>query len=270
MSTDQRDVAGFWGAHSCGEELYLTSTDADGYNQQAAHRYALEPYIIGFADFPAARGKRVLEIGVGLGAEHERFAAAGADLFGIDLTQRAVDHNTRRLDAFGLRSTLTVGDAEALAFPDNHFDLVYSWGVLHHSTDTPRAIGEVRRVLKPGGLAKIMVYSKWSIIGAMLWTRYGLMRGRPFTSLSTIYARHLESPGTKAYSVKGARKLMSGFADVDIRTVLTHGDLLESGAGQRHRGALLDIARKVWPRPLIRAMLPTHGLYMLIQARKPS
>lgn len=267
---EKQQVSEFWGKASCGEDLYLASTDRSGYEAQARSRYQLEPYILDFADFSAASGKCTLEIGVGLGADHQQFAQAGAELYGIDLTPRAVDHTRRRLEAFGLKSTIAVGDAENLAFPDNNFDIVYSWGVLHHSPDTPRAIGEVHRVLKPGGVAKIMVYSKWSFIGLMLWARYGLLRGSPFTSLATICSRHLESPGTKAYTVAEARQLMSAYCDVKISTVLTHGDLLESGAGQRHTGLLLSLARRVWPRWLIRTLFPTAGLFMLIQARKPN
>jgi len=102
----------------------------------------------------------------------------------------------------------------------------------------------------------------------MLWIRYALLGLKPWLSLHDIYARYLESPGTKAYSVAEARMLFSKFSEVNIRTVLTHGDLLESGAGQRHRGALLSLARKLWPRQVIRRFLPGAGLFMLIEAKK--
>jgi ubiquinone/menaquinone biosynthesis C-methylase UbiE len=103
---------------------------------------------------------------VGLGADHQRFAEVGADLYGIDLTERAVEHTRRRLAMFGLASHLFVGDAEALSFPDGYFDVVYSWGVLHHTPDTPKAVSEMYRVLKPGGTARIMLYHKWSLVGS--------------------------------------------------------------------------------------------------------
>jgi ubiquinone/menaquinone biosynthesis C-methylase UbiE len=90
---------------------------------------------------------------------------------------------------------------------DGTFDLVYSWGVLHHSPDTARAVAEVLRVLKPGGTAKVMIYSTYSLVGFMLWARYALLRLRPLTSLADIYAKFLESPGTKAYTVAEAKKL---------------------------------------------------------------
>lgn len=268
QGTEKQKVHDFWNAASCGEELLLHGRDRDAYEAQARARYALEPYIAEFARFADSGGKRVLEIGVGLGADHQQFAAAGAELYGIDLTERAVEHTGRRLAAFGLSSRLAVGDAERLQFPDDHFDVVYSWGVLHHSPATDRAVAEVWRVLRPGGHARVMIYHKWSLVGAMLWLRYALLALRPLRSLADIYAAHLESPGTKAYSVAEARALFAAFGEVSIRTVLSHGDLLESGAGQRHRGPLLTIARALWPRRLLRAFLPRAGLFMLIDARK--
>lgn len=151
MNHAKEAVREFWNQAACGEDLYLTDTEKASYATQAKTRYTLEPYILDFARFPETRGLRVLEIGVGLGADHQQFAEAGADLWGIDLTERAIEHTRRRLAAFGLNSHLAVGDAEHLDFHDESFDRVYSWGVLHHSPDTPRAIAEVWRVLKRGG-----------------------------------------------------------------------------------------------------------------------
>jgi SAM-dependent methyltransferase len=264
----KQKVHDFWNQASCGENLLLPKTDCEGYRAQSEERYRLEPFIPPFADFPAARGRRVLEIGVGLGADHQRFAESGALLSGIDLTERAVEHTRRRLALFGLSSELAVGDAERLSFEDATFDIVYSWGVLHHSPDTPRAVAEVHRVLKPGGKALIMVYHKWSMVGAMLWIRYALLAGRPWRGLRSIYAEHLESPGTKAYSYPEARDIFSRFSSVAISTPLSHGDLLDSEVGQRHRGLVLRIAKSIWPRWLICRILPRAGLFMLIEAVK--
>lgn len=268
MTTEKAAICDFWNRASCGEEQLLPGEDRDGYEKQRAERYRLEPYIPGFAAFDLCRGLKTLEIGVGLGADHQSFAEGGADLHGIDLTDRAIDHTAKRLALFGLQSQLAVGDAEHLPFPDDTFDIVYSWGVLHHSPDTPKAFQEVRRVLRPGGIARIMIYSKWSLVGMMLWTRYALLRGRPFTTMAEIYSTHLESPGTKAYTVAEARGLCAGFRDVRIRTVLTHGDLLSSGAGQRHQGRLLKLARLIWPRWFFKTVARNRGLFMLIECVK--
>jgi SAM-dependent methyltransferase len=264
----KRDVHDFWNQASCGERLYLSSDDLDGYDEQSRIRYRLEPWIAELARFDQAAGKDLLEIGVGLGADHQRFAQAGARPAGIDLTERAVEHTRRRLRGFGLSSALRIGDAEHLPFPDDAFDIVYSWGVLHHSPDTAQAVSEVRRVLRPGGSARVMIYHKWSLVGVMLWLRYALVAMRPFRSLSSVYAEHLESPGTKAYTVAEARALFAGFRDVQIRTVLTHADLLESQAGQRHNTPLLASARRLWPRWLLRRTCQRLGLFMLIEATK--
>jgi hypothetical protein len=113
-----------------------------------------------------------------------------------------------------------------------------------------------------------MLYHKYSMVGYMLWFRYALLRGRPFTPLLDIFMNYMESPGTKAYSSREARELFKDFDVEDISTFLTHGDLLTSPAGQRHRGPLLSVARTVWPRPLIRRFFPKNGLFMTIRARK--
>jgi SAM-dependent methyltransferase len=264
----KQQVHDFWNSASCGEELFLLTENSSGYAHEMQTRYELEPCILDFANFEGARGQKVLEIGVGLGADHQRFAQGGAQLWGIDLTPRAIEHTRRRLTYFGLQSTLAVGDAEALNFSDDFFDQVYAWGVLHHSPDTPKAIREVHRVLKPGGRASIMIYNKWSIVGLMLWVRYALLGLRPWLTLAQIYDCYLESPGTKAYTLREVRELFAAFSHVDVSTVLTHGDLLESGAGQRHEGRLLRLARKLWPRTLIRRLLPGAGLFLVVQATK--
>jgi SAM-dependent methyltransferase len=268
MDVHKKQVEEFWERASCGEDLYLQNQRRDGYTEHAQRRYQLEPVIEEFAQFSATAGQKVLEIGVGLGADHLRLAQAGAQLSGIDLTARAVAHTRRRLELFGLNSALAAGDAENLDFPSEAFDLVYSWGVLHHSPNPAAAIAEVHRVLRPGGIARIMIYHKWSLVGYMLWTRYALLRLRPWMTLTQVYARHLESPGTKAYSLREAARLFAAFSAVNIRIHLTHADLLESAAGQRHGGALLSMARAMWPRSLLRKFAGSHGLFLLIQAVK--
>lgn len=268
FSADKRAVKDFWESASCGEDLHLHGIDDQAYERQKLARYELEPFIHDFAGFATAKGKRVLEVGVGLGADHEQFAERGADLFGIDLTERAIVHTQRRLAQRGLHSVLQVGDAESLPFAAESFDVVYSWGVIHHSPDTAKAVREIHRVLRRGGEARVMIYHRRCLLGAMLWARYALARGRPWLTLDHIYAHHLESPGTKAYTDAAARDLFADFAQVTIRHELSVGDLLAGGAGQRHRGPLLTLASSMWPRRLIRRHLRQYGLFMLITARK--
>jgi ubiquinone/menaquinone biosynthesis C-methylase UbiE len=262
-------VKEFWEESSCGEIYAVGDTRRAQFDEQAAVRYALEPYIFDFADFPSAAGKDVLEIGVGMGADHLEWAKAGPrSLTGIDLTQRAVDNTTERLGIYGLTSTVRTADAEQLPFADGAFDVVYSWGVLHHSPDTPRAIGEVHRVLRPGGRAVVMVYHRRSIVGFLLWVRYALLTGHPGRSLETIYDQYLESPGTKAYTEQQARELFRAFATVKTDIRLSVGDTMEGAAGQRHPGPLLTLARSLWPRAIIKRFLPGYGLFLIVTATK--
>ena len=148
-----------------------------------------------------------------------------------------------------------------------HSSIVYSWGVLHHSPDTQRAFSEAHRVLRPGGTLRVMVYHRPSVVGLMLWARYGLATGHPTRSLTEVYARHLESPGTKGYTIAEARSLVAPFGACKIRSAVSFGDLLLGEVGQQHVGIRLTLAKRFWPRPFIRR-LPMLGLLLLIEARK--
>lgn len=263
------DVRAFWEDGSCGEAYAQGADERERLEAQARTRYQLEPYIHDFAKFAEGKGRDVLEIGVGMGADHLEWAKAGPrTLTGIDLTERAVEHTRRRLELYGLSSNVFPADAEKLPFEDGSFDIVYSWGVLHHSPRTDVAIGEVHRVLRPGGVARVMVYQKHSIVGALLWVRYALLAGRPGRSLADVYAEHLESPGTKAYTPDEAAKLFAGFRQVRMRVELSVGDLMQGAAGQRHRGPLLSLARVLWPRPVVKRVFARRGLFLMIEAVK--
>ena len=127
---------------------------------------------------------------------------------------------------YGLTSYLQRIDAEILPFPDQSFDLVYSWGVIHHAEHPERIIAEVRRVLKPNGLFIGMLYGRHSLVALKLWVKYGLLRGRPDRTLAHVVAHHMESPGTKAYTIREVRELYAQFSQVTATPVLTPYDRL--------------------------------------------
>ena len=127
MLQDLKDsVREFWNENSCGE-VYAVGTDLrERLENQARERYVLEPWIHPFADFPAGVSKDVLEIGVGMGADHLEWAKAfPRSLTGIDITDRAISFTADRLGLYGLCSDLRVADAENLPFPNESFDIVY-------------------------------------------------------------------------------------------------------------------------------------------------
>ena len=269
MKTKSLDqVHNFWSEKSCGEVYAIGSVASERYKNETHNRYKLEPYIKSFAQFESFRDKDVLEIGVGMGSDHSLIAMSQpTNLWGIDLTQRSIDHTSTRFKILGLKSNLSVGNAEKLSFRNNQFDAIYSWGVLHHSPNTEKAFDEIYRVLKPGGTAKIMIYYKYSPTGFALWLRHGLIK---FKSMSFVYSEYLESPGTKAFTVEEAKVLTSKFSNVNFKVQICFGDLLEGEAGQRHKGIFLSIAKKVYPRRIVKfiSQLIPFGLFLLITVKK--
>jgi SAM-dependent methyltransferase len=116
-----------------------------------------------FVDFDGLDDKDVLDVGIGSGIATQMLAEAGANVTGVDLTDWAVDTTRRRLAAFDLEADVRQADAEHLPFADSSFDLVFSWGVIHHSSDMDRALAELVRVLRPGGQLVLMVYHRRSL-----------------------------------------------------------------------------------------------------------
>ena len=268
-SNQKAKVHDFWNIESCGEVYAKGDSEKSQYEKQSQIRYQLEPYILPFANFKQGQNKDILEIGVGMGSDHIQWALSQPkSLTGIDLTERAIQHTNKRLKIYSLQSNTQVADAENLPFSNESFDLVYSWGVLHHSPNTGQTIQEVHRVLRHKGNAKVMIYHKHSLTGYMLWIRYAFFKFKWRTSLKEIYSQYLESPGTKAYTEKEAKNLFKDFAEIKTSIKFAPGDLLIGSAGQRHKGLLLSLAKAIWPRFIIKKLFKNHGLFLLIEAKK--
>jgi len=257
-------VADFWNREPCGTR-YLK--DEDEFEAHARSRYELEPHIPAFAGFARSAGLRVLEIGVGMGADYEQWLKAGAHATGIDLSSVSLGRARRRCELAGWKPDLHLADGENLPFPDRSFDLVYSYGVMHHSPDTARCLQEAWRVLKPGGGARIMLYGHPSITGFMLWLRYGVWR---FRCMRRCVYERLESPGTTSFTEPEIHTMMAGFDDVRIERVLSPGDLLLHKPSSKFQGAAYKIIWKTFPRGLIRRCGKRWGLFLLITAKKPA
>jgi len=203
---------------------------------------------------------------VGAGTDFVNWARHGAILTGVDLTQQAIDLTAERLALEGLEADLRVADAEDLPFEDGSFDIVYSYGVLHHSPDTARALAEVRRVLKSGGTALIMLYNLRSWTAWNVWAIQCLARLRPWKSPRWAIFNHLESPGTKAYTESETRQLFTDFETVTMRTAFLPGDTLSMRRSEKYSGSLSKLVFGLYPRPLVRALGPRFGFARLIEA----
>ncbi len=227
----KEEVHNFWNKQSCGTQF----SDKEKYSKEffeeiELDRYTKEPEILSFADFKSGKDKKVLEVGVGAATDFLQWAKNGAELYGIDLTPEAVSHAEHRLQLYNLAAKeIRVSDAENLPFQDNFFDIVYSWGVIHHSPDTPKALSEIIRVLKPSGKAKLMVYNRKSVLAYVFWIKHAGLKLKWNQSVADVLWNKMESFGTKGYTIEEAQELLKGknVKDVEIKTVITYYDKLK-------------------------------------------
>lgn len=173
-------------------------------------------------------GKTVLEIGPGGGGHSALFASKGASVVACDITpERAISTALKLSLVKGGEGRAYQGDAETLPFRDGAFDIVYSNGVLHHSENTDRTIAEVYRVLKPGGRAVLMLYSRHSAIYWLNIVPRALFGGEMFGRPEAEWAGRVtegkpkfgetKNPITRIYSERELRRLLHAFNVVTMR-----------------------------------------------------
>ena len=174
----QERVRAYWDRDPCDSGLSSRERSSrEFFLDVERERYALQPHILETLARIDWRGKRVLEVGAGIGTDARRIIAAGARYTGINVDRGSAEATAQALRVFSLPGTSLECDARALPFPDGSFDVVYSFGVLQHIPEVKRAVAEIHRVLKPGGELLVMLYNRTSInyaIEIMLLRRFGL------------------------------------------------------------------------------------------------
>lgn len=261
----KREIQKQWDIDPCGAST--VSDAAPGtlsfYRKVRHQRYSTyAPWLGTIVESETAPRRRILEIGVGLGSDHYRFAAAGNSMVAIDLCREHLRQTARHLELEGLRTQPVYGDAESTAFVDASFDMVYAFGAIHHTPSPESAVKEIHRVLKPGGVALVALYHRNSLNYLGFIIRHGLLRGRLFKKgwsgvLSEMeYRKDVNSaaPLVKLFSRRQARQLFAAFRTIEIST---------------HHVECPTLHRR-WPssRAALERLGSLFGWYVVVRAQK--
>jgi ubiquinone/menaquinone biosynthesis C-methylase UbiE len=227
----KEQIKEYWESHAPGQWYSRKPKGGrDYYDEIERHRYGrMYRYLPEVFELDRHPGSRVLEVGCGIGTDALRWARGGARVTAVDLTEEAISEARRRFELYGYDADLRVADAERLPFEDGSFDLVYSFGVLHHTPDTQRALDEIHRVLKSGGRAHVMLYHRSSYTWYVSFLLFkGILRGELLRhSIREIMHRHAEykdrTPLVKCYTRREAAALFSRFATVSFSVNAARG-----------------------------------------------
>jgi SAM-dependent methyltransferase len=201
----------------------------------------------------------VLEIGVGNGSHAGLLARHAKNFTGIDLTAYAVKSTSERLRLTSPGARVLRMDAERMAFPDHSFDFIWSWGVIHHSSDTRNVLREMHRVLRPGGRAVVMVYHRnfWNYY-VMSGLLHGLLRGMWFRTRSVHKIMQLTTDGALArfYSPQEWKATAADFFTIDNQAVFGS----KSHIVPLPAGGLKNFAMRLVPGPVSRLLNNKLGM----------
>jgi SAM-dependent methyltransferase len=201
---DATDIRDYWNEHIHDLEIATAPLGSPQFFAQLTdYRFDKLHYLPQLVDFNGYAGQDLLEVGCGVGIDLARFAQGGAHVTGIDLSDIAIKLARTYFDQRGFSAELDVMNGEAMAFPDNQFDVVYAHGVLQYTVDSARMAAEIHRVLKPGGLAIVMVYNTWSWLNAL-------------AKLLPAELEHTDAPGFRTFSQHELRELLKPFHNLVV------------------------------------------------------
>ncbi len=224
-----------WTGDPCGANVSDGAMGTRAYFQRlldARSRYA--PWLASALGYTDTKGKRVLDVGSGQGIDLAHFALEGARAVGIDLTPRHVELTRAHLAALSLEAETLIADAERLPFRDQAFDWISSNGVLHHTPDIRAALREIRRVLRPGGEIRVVLYNRSSVhywIGQVVIR--GILQGRLLRSRSMA---DVLSDGVE-HSRSGGRPLVRVYSPAKVAQLLREAGLHGVHVEVRHLGS---------------------------------
>ena len=188
-------------------DLEMTEAEAgtkEFFDDLDEYRFDKLHYLPKLVDFSSFRGRRLLEVGCGIGTDLVRFARGGARVTGIDLSETAIELARQNFALNNLSAEeLRVGNGEELPYPNGAFDVVYGHGVIQYTADPAQLIRECHRVLKPGGTAIFMVYNRVSWLNAL-------------SKIMNVGLEHEDAPVLRKFSISEFRSLLTPFSEVTI------------------------------------------------------
>jgi 2-polyprenyl-3-methyl-5-hydroxy-6-metoxy-1,4-benzoquinol methylase len=271
QETQIEKVREYWNSRPCNIRHSPQPVGSRAYfDEVEARKYFVEPHIPAFADFPRWAGKRVLEIGCGIGTDTINFARAGARVTAVDLSEESLTLARRRADVFGLAGQIDfhAADAERLSevIPPQPYDLVYSFGVIHHTPHPERVVEQVRRhFVHPESEFKVMVYHRnsWKVFWILLTEGKGA-----FWKLDELVARNSEAqtgcPVTYTYTPQSARDLLRGFRVESLFIDHIFPYRIRDYVQYRY---VRNGYFRILPRPVFRALERKFGWHLCLTAR---
>jgi 2-polyprenyl-3-methyl-5-hydroxy-6-metoxy-1,4-benzoquinol methylase len=240
------------------------------FDEVEARKYFVEPHIPGFAQFDRWRGKKVLEIGCGIGTDTINFVRSGAQVSTVDLSEKSVELARTRASVFGLQDHILFysGNAEALSLfvPVEPYDLIYSFGVIHHTPHPDVVLDQLRQYTRPGSTIKLMVYHRRSYKVAWILLTEG--RGQ-FWKLPDLVAKNSEAqtgcPVTYSYSRREGKQLLErhGFRVREIQVDHIFPYRIPDYVQYRY---VKEPYLRWMPQPLFRALERRFGWHLLLTA----
>jgi 2-polyprenyl-3-methyl-5-hydroxy-6-metoxy-1,4-benzoquinol methylase len=210
-----QEVKDYWNRRPCNIKHSTAPLGSRQYfNDVETRKFFVEPHIVDFADFPSVKGKKVLEIGCGLGTAAINFVRAGAKkVTAVDVSEQSLEMAKQQADIYGVsdRMEFILANAEELSktVPIDHYDLIFSFGVIHHTPHPDRVIQELRKYLSPDGKLKMMVYYRYSWKSIWILFKYGRLQ---FWKLQKLVATYSEAqtgcPITYTYTRQGGANLL--------------------------------------------------------------
>jgi len=164
---NSNEVYDYWNNRPCNINHSNKPVGTKEYFREVTERkYFVEPHILPFVHFEKWNGKHVLEVGCGIGTAAQTFAEYGAIYTGIDISDYSIELAKKRFEHFNLKGNLFVHDIQKplslkLINPlQTGYDLIYSFGVLHHIENIQLALKNIYNCLDHNGEFKLMLYAK--------------------------------------------------------------------------------------------------------------